>query len=602
MIAQRTYLVEVLPITKFSGLPLNYFSSQKIAPGTFVQIPLKRGRALGIVDRSIGAASAKAEIRRAAFALRKIAQRDVLEASLTAEMLEAAKKCAEYYGASPGSLLQALLPKTVQQNPKKFFPPASRKKTVSPHRETLLLQMETDERYGQYRGLVREAFARKKSVLFVVPTQMDLEKAKRLLSQGIEQFVYDKNSWPEALTDPHSVLFVTTPGGLCFDRPDLDLIIFERENSRAYRTIARPHMHWKTFAEYLSRISGKQLVLGDSVFSIEALWREKEGEFGESSLIRWRLPGAPAKLVDSRSKPDENGKFEIFSPELKELIGKAVEEKEKIFLFGARKGLAPSTVCGDCGTLLPCENCGAPAVLHRDRSGGNIYVCHACGTKRDSSTSCGYCGSWKLVPLGIGTEKIAAEARRLFPRVPVEILDKDHAPTESRAKSIIKKFEIRGGILIGTELAFFHVEKVAYSGLVSVDSLFSVPDFGINERIFYLVSRLREMTQKEGVIQTRNIGKQVLAWAAHGNIIDFYQNEISERREMLYPPFSVFIKVTSPAINSVLDRFLKWQPESYKDSIIIRLGRDDWPNPDLSRELSLLGPQFLVKVDPESIL
>ncbi len=242
-------------------------------------------------------------------------------------------------------------------------------------------------------------------------------------------------------------------------------------------------------------------------------------------------------------------------------------------------------------------------MLHH-RNGENIYLCHACGTRRDSQTVCGYCGSWKLVPLGIGIERIAAEARMLFPDTPVEILDKDHASNNAKAKSVVKRFEKDGGILVGTELAFYHIEKTPYVALVSADSLFSVPDFGINERIFYLVSRLREMAETESLIQTRNIGKQILAWAAQGNIIDFYQNEAAEREMLMYPPFTIFIKIEDmkDKIRETKERLAKWSPEVYKDSLIIRIPRQYWPDPGLSRELSLLPPHFSVKVDPESIL
>ncbi len=116
------------------------------------------------------------------------------------------------------------------------------------------------------------------------------------------------------------------------------------------------------------------------------------------------------------------------------------------------------------------------------------------------------------------------------------------------------------------------------------------------------------MTQREAIIQTRNIGKQVLAWAALGNIIDFYINEIGEREGLLYPPFSVFIKITalsSKATEDIADvkkHFADWNPDVFKDSLILRIPKEQWPDPVLGRALSLLGPQFSIKVDPESIL
>lgn len=623
--ASKTYLVEVTPLTKGPGLgTLSYFSTIRLAPGTLVRIPVRKSLTYAVVLSSRSALSAKSEIRQAGYTLKKIAQKDILEAGFSPEFLSAIQKTAFYYACSAGTLLTSLIPKMILEDPTRYLK-VQKKKKEAPLRETLLLQMETDERFGQYRGLVRQCFARQASVLFVVPTHLDAGKAYKLLSQGIEQYVHvftlkSKASeagdlWQKAMEEKHPVLLITTSAGVAFDRPDIDTVIIERENSRAYRTLSRPYIHFKVFLEHLTKESGKQLVLGDSVLSTETLWKEKRGDYGELSLIRWRLPAAPTALVDASARPDQNGKFEIFSPELKALINKALEgdgqDSEtpgRIFLFGARKGLAPTTVCGDCGFVLPCLNCNAPVVLHRQRNGTSIYICHACGTKRDSTTTCGYCGSWKLVPLGIGIEKIAAEARELFHGVEVEILDKDHAPTDKKAASITKRFNENGGILVGTELALFHLDKVPYTAFVSADSLFSIPDFSINDRIFYLVSRLREITQKESLVQTRNIGKQVLAWASFGNIIDFYLNEIAERKDLLYPPFSIFIKVESLSprafqeINKAKDLFLKWHPESYKNSLIMRVPREEWPKAELVHALSLLGREFSIKVDPESIL
>lgn len=617
----KSTLVEVSPITKagnpLAGTLLSYFSTERIAPGTLVRISLRKSSALAIVVRCRDAETQKSLIRRADFVLKKIRKNDILNAGLSPDNFKVLEEVAHHYATPIGVMTYTLLPQFLLSDPENFLKFEKQKKKVTEHRTPLMLQMESDERYSQYRALIRQTFARGKSVLFVVPTHLDALRVLPHLSKGIEEFVHlftlsskkadMKRAWQEALTEVHPILLVTTPAGLCFPRPDIDTVILERENSRAYRTLARPFIHYKIVVEKMAKQRNLQLVFGDSVLSLESLWREKKGEFGEESLIRWRLQAAPAKLIDSKSKQEESGEFQIFSPELKNLLQQAVSERERIFLFGARKGLSPTTVCGECGYLLPCLNCGAPVVLHRHEL-QTIYICHACGNQRDSTTTCGYCGSWKLVALGIGTEQIAEEVARLFPTVPVHILDKDYAPTDKQANEISKKFETLGGICVGTELAFFYLESVPYTALVSIDSLFSVPDFGINERIFYLVSRLREMTQKEAIVQTRNIGKQILAWAAQGNIVDFYQNEIDERQALLYPPFSLFIKITAPkgdfrqALQELKERLSKWHPDKYRDSLIIRLPAEEWPNTELIRELTLLGPEFSIKVDPESIL
>lgn len=615
----KTYLVEVAPIGKAYQDTLSYFSSAKVDVGTLAKVPIRGKAVLSIVLKCTDARLAKSEIRHAGYLLKKIRVSDILNAGVSMETFEAIRKTAHYYSTPIGTLINTLVPKLLSDGARTFFKrDGTKQKKVEPQKkDPILLQMESEERFAQYRGLVRQAFARNSSVLLVVPTHLEIDKVREELSRGITEFVHTwslsvskkvvKESWTKALEEKHPILFITTPAGLLFPRRDIDTVILERENSRAYRTLTRPFIHFRKHLEFLAQESGKLLVLGDSVLSLETLWKSKTHEYSDNSLIRWHLPASPSRLVDAKSKQSETGHFEIFSRELQELIEKSIEEKAGIFLFGTRKGLAPTTVCGDCGTVLPCQNCGAPVVLHR-RGEANVYVCHACGAHRESATTCSYCGSWKLVPLGIGTEEIYRRALALFPQVNIEILDKDHASTDSKAREIVKRFKEKGGILIGTELAFYHLDKVPYSAIVSIDSLLSIPDFGINERIFYIVSRMREVTGIESLIQTRNIGKQILAWASLGSAIDFYQNEIEDRKMLLYPPFSIFIKIVVPKgthhdeLAKLKKRFEWWHPDILRDSLVMRIPRESWPEEKLVRELALLGHQFLVKVDPESIL
>jgi primosomal protein N' (replication factor Y) len=385
----------------------------------------------------------------------------------------------------------------------------------------------------------------------------------------------------------------------------------------------RPYLHLRTFVLYLAKESGKQLVLGDSVLSIETLYKEKESRYGELSPIKWRLlMPARSNIVDMKGGMDRDKRFEILSKELRELIQHAIDNDKKVVLFGVRKGLAPSTVCGDCGTVLTCKNCFAPVVLHNAHSEEKrIYICHSCGDKRSATTTCQVCGSWNLVPLGIGVDRIEEEVNEYFPELQTLVLDRDHASTDKQAKKIVEKFnEENNSILISTELVLNLVDKVPYIGVVSLDSLFSIPDFSVNERIFYLITKLREMAQEELMIQTRNIGQAIITWAARGNVSDFYRNEIDERSLMTYPPFSIFIKVeytgskaeVSQKKSFLMEKFEKWQPEFMEKrgqeprtialAMILRIGRDEWPKASIVTTLSLLTPDFLIKVDPDTIL
>ncbi|MDP2650977.1 MAG: hypothetical protein Q8O98_00115 [bacterium] len=602
---------------------LSYFTTKKFVPGDFLRVPIKNSLVTGIVTRVHDASESKTELKRSNWSLKKVSgeRGKELNARLPEPFMRACQKTATYYAASLGTVLRAVIPKFVLEKPELLFdkrqptPPAETSPVKS---EPLVIQTESDERLNEYKSIIRENLAKRKSIMFIAPSEREAYAAFEFLSAGIADYAHLftanqkirqlEETLKRARNSERPVLFVTTPFGASFDRKDLDTIILERENSRSYRTLSRPYMNLKVFFEFLTHESKKRLILGDSTLSLETLAKERNGEYKELIPLKWRLTSrAHTMLVDLKAEQHRSREFSILSPEIKELITLALKEDGKIFLFGLRKGLAPVTLCGDCGALLACKNCGAPVVLHVTGE-SRIYACHSCGARRESSTTCDYCRSWKLVPLGVGTSRIAEEVKTLLPGSRVYILDKDHAATEARAKKIVKDWSERGGILIGTELALFHLDTVAYVGLVSADSLFSVPDFSINERIFYLVSRLREIALRELVVQTRNIGKQILTWATQGNILEFFRTEMAEREELLYPPFSIFIKITAlsrepeKSLSLIQSQFAKWNPDTVRESLIIRLPREKWPDTDLVEELALLGSEFSIKVDPESIL
>jgi primosomal protein N' len=620
-------IVEVIPIVRgITRTSLSYFTTEKISKGDFIKVPVKSGEAWAVVVDTKSARSVKSDLKTADFTLKKINKKKVL-GTLPPHFLRAAEELSRYYASTLGSALTTLIPKLLLEKPELILTTPRREK-LKLSREPVLIQMEKAERFLHYKSVIRENFAKGQSVVFVAPTHEEALRAYEDLGRGIRDFTYmfslglprkkAAESLKKARENPHAILYITTPAGLGFDRRDIETIIFERENSRAYRTLSRPFISYKTFVEFLAKESRRTLVLGDSVLSLETLVKEKEGKYHAYLPLKWRLPAAPTTLIDAKSGAKDQEGFEVLTPELKEFIRTALEERSKVFLFGVRKGVAPSTVCGDCGTVLACLNCGSPVVLHK-RNDEPIYICHACRAERKPSTNCDYCKSWKLVPLGIGTDRIAKEVLAHFPRATVCVLDKYTANTGTEAKKVIKKFMSEGDILVGTELVFSHLETVPYSAVVSLDSLFSIPDFGINERIFYLVSHIREMSSKAALVQSRNIGKNILFWASSGSILDFYKNEIAEREALSYPPFSIFIKVTTLTTEKNLVEkaayleklFKEYEPHFMKRhvtktkielSMIMREKTELWPDPTLSEKLALLTPDFSTKVDPESII
>lgn len=628
-------LYSVIPIARgFSKETLSYFGGGAIELGSLVNIPLRTKIGFGIVIGAKDVHDVKTEIRKGSFAIKKISK-VVSKQFLTKEFVEAASETAQFYATTTGPVLETLIPKLVLENVTKIHldkePP---KNKISA--EKLAVQADEEERFAHYKSFIRGQFAKNASVCFVLPTLEDIRQAKNILEKGIEQYTVtlhsglSKKEFQDAYSiiqkEKHPLLIISTAPFLSLERKDLGSIILDRENSRSYKSLSRPFIDYRKFVEYFAKNKRIPLLLGDILLSIETLHKVKEETYAEFAPIKMRaLSPAEGLLVDMKSKKGEfQEKFRILSPELESLIDKTKAENEHLFIWSGRKGLAPTTVCGDCGKVVTCSRCNTPVTLYGGKGEKeNFFFCNKCGLERDTRSRCTHCDSWKLQTLGVGIEAVESEIQKLFPDLKIFRLDKESVKTEKKALDIVKRFEATpGSVLIGTELALFYlkhdIENVA---IASVDSMLSLPDFRIREKILYHLIALRARAQKTFVIQTRNAEEMLFDYALKGNMADFYKDEIKVRETFSYPPFSLFIKISiegkrqSVALNAEeISEFLKdFEPKVYESfspsvrgntifHILIRREPQAWPNQELLERLSFLPPQVTIRVDPESLL
>jgi primosomal protein N' (replication factor Y) len=362
---------------------------------------------------------------------------------------------------------------------------------------------------------------------------------------------------------------------------------------------------------------------------IETLWKEKNGTYTEISPLKFRsLSTAVCKKIDMRTPEDMKKKeFKIIGDDLKKILEDTIENSEHTFLFCGRKGLYPQTICSDCGTIVLCKNCSAPVVLHKKKTPnndtGNVFLCHHCGKREDASTLCIHCGGWRLGTLGIGTEKVFEDIKKLFPNSNISIMDTEHIKTHLQAiKARDLFYNTPGSIMIGTEMALPYLnQKIENTAIISVDSYFSIPDFKINEKIFHILLELRSLSNKNMLIQTRNTNTTIFDYALSGNLIDFYRDEIIERKSVGFPPFVTHIKLTlegnratikkemaeieeslKPYTLSVFDSFNLGKNNSSIIHGLISLPQGKWVDKMLLDKLRLLPLNITIKIDPDTLL
>ncbi len=654
-------LLKVIPISRgIHKENLSYFTASDISIGSIIKVPLRKKVIPAIVISTDDVSDVKAEIKSASFETKKIIalpntnlnKKNQSNQLLSKEFIEAVNETALYFATTSGSVLYNLTPKTIFENPEKIVLNSDKKlietgllKNKRAH-EKLILQNDDEERYATYKSLIREEFAKNYSVFFCLPTIQDIKTAFEKLSKGIEQYTFVLHStlskkeqidlWNKASTEKHPSLIICTGSFLGIPRNDIGTIIIDKENSRAYKNANRPFVDIRIFGDILAKNIQAKIIFGDLLLKSETIWKHHESEIFELAPLKFRslttsfsqiinMKGSVLEETDqieTSKKSNKEEKFKLFSDPLLEIIKDNQENDENLFIFVARRGLFPSTICGDCGSLVKCQNCQAPTVLHKSNR-ENFFLCHRCGEHRDALEKCQNCQSWKLITLGIGIESVEAELLNKFPNAKIFRLDADTAKTNKKALDIINKFySSPGSILLGTEMALLYLkEVVANSAIISIDSFFSIPDFRINEKVMNILLKIRAHTSRNFLIQTRDPAQKILSYASAGNLADFYREEIKERETLFYPPFSTLIKITlegdkktvltnmeklqqemKPYNMDVFPAFIPISKGKFNMHALIKINRKEWVDEVLLAKLRSLSPEYTINIDPESLL
>ncbi|MCI0542495.1 hypothetical protein L0Y69_01915 [bacterium] len=646
-------VVRVVPILRsVSRETLSYFTSGDIALYSLVKISIRGKSCFGLVAHREDVKDVRSEIRSGTFALRKISR--ATKNFLLPEFLEAASETAEYFAATTGSVIASLIPAKILEEYGKekgaFAEPSGSEENKTDetqknltYQNAFVIQLDDASRYAAYRALIRETFARGQSVFFSVPKVESGELLFREIEKGIPEYAFLfhgslawkalRERWGKAMKEKHPICVVGTPLFLSLPRPDIGLIAVEEEHASAYRGQARPYFDQRYFAESLAKKIRAKFILGSSFVRTETWARYEERELIGSEPLRLRLlSSGKSEIIDAKKDARNNpvtGDFRVIT----EALAEAMQEHlptGNVFLYGVRRGLAPMTLCRDCGAIVSCKKCGTPITLHGKsgaREGSNFFLCHKCGERRSAQEKCASCNSWRLQSFGIGVEAAAEEARKLFPEAEIFEMHSDSlsAKSEKEVKEIKAIFsgekKSSGMILIGTEKALPFVTEAALSGVLSVDPLFLIPDFRMRERILRTLLEIREKTDKLFLVQTRKPEEEIFDSILHGDLLKFYRSEIRERERFAYPPFSVLIKISwsgnelqvKQKSALVKEIFGKWEPRIFPAFIqrirnrlrvnaLMKIPKDKWPDEDLSRALFSLTPDFTIDVSPEDTL
>lgn len=352
-------------------------------------------------------------------------------------------------------------------------------------------------------------------------------------------------------SEPAVVVGVRSSLFLPFDR--LGLIVVDEEHEPSYKqNDPAPRYHARNAALMLARMHGARALLGSATPSLETYYLARTGRYGLVTLAE-RYGAAPEPeivLVDTKEmRRKRRMKYDaLLSPQLREAIDGALAEGRQTILFRNRRGYAPVMECRSCGYVPRCAYCDVSLTYHRTQ---HRLVCHYCGRSQPLPTHCPECGGEEWRGLGYGTERVEDEISALYPTVRVGRLDTDAVRTPRAYRRVLSDFE-QGytQLLVGTQMLTKGLDfgRVGVVGVLSADSLMSIPDFRAHERAFQLMMQVsgragRRDRRGTVVIQTTHPDQPLLQWVRTFDYVSMATALLAERRRFIYPPYCRLITI-----------------------------------------------------------
>ncbi len=349
----------------------------------------------------------------------------------------------------------------------------------------------------------------------------------------------------DIIIGPRSALFAP------FER--LGLVIMDEEHEGSYKSESMPKYHAREVAGELCRMKDASLVLGSATPSIESYYRAKKGKI-KMFVLKERLAGGqlPKVYVEDLRAELKSGNRSVFSRRLYRLMDDRLKKGEQTMLFINRRGYAGFVSCRSCGHVMKCPHCDVSLSEHTDcyRKLSRL-VCHYCGYEMPGVTSCPKCGSKYILGFRAGTQQIEELLNKEFPAARVLRMDADTTRNKDSYEQILSQFaDGAADILVGTQMIVkgHDFARVTLVGILAADMSLHAGDYRAGERTFQLLTQAagragRSALPGEVVIQTYQPEHYAVVHAAKQDYEGFYEEEISYRDLMVYPPVAHMMAV-----------------------------------------------------------
>ncbi len=421
-----------------------------------------------------------------------------------------------------------------------------------------------------YLEAVAETLRQGRQALVLLP---EIALTSEFLTRVVERFGAKPAEWHSGvtMTERRRIWKMVGQGGaqlvigarssLYLPFRDLGLIVVDEEHDTSYKQEHGALYNARDMSVLRASITEASVILASATPSLETWVNAESGKYYKITMTDRFGPAVMPDMsaIDMRQEKLPSDRW--VSSDLVAHIKARMLKGEQSMLFINRRGYAPITLCRACGRQIGCKTCDARMVEHRFL---NRLMCHQCGETEPMPDTCEICGvEGRLAPVGPGVERLAEEAKGLFPDAKIAVLSSDLFSSARSLKAAIA--EIAHGdidIIIGTQLVAkgHNFPNLTLVGVIDADLGLQGSDLRAAERTFQLMRQVAGRagrSEKPGAayLQTYQPEHPVIRAILGGEEEAFWNAEAAERQAAQVPPFGrlAAIIISAPEAERAFD-------------------------------------------------